>query len=66
VMREDATIRFGFEHHREILAALRAGDGQRARRAVALDLADAGDIMLRRIGRAGAPDGSGKPQGGRR
>lgn len=67
VMREDATIRFGFEHHREILAALRAGDGQRARRAVALDLADAGDIIMRRIGRPGdAAGGTGTPRRRRR
>jgi len=56
VMREDSTIRFGFEHHRGILAALRAGDGQRARQAVALDLSDAGEIILRRVDRAASED----------
>ncbi|MDF0600199.1 GntR family transcriptional regulator [Psychromarinibacter sp. C21-152] len=55
VMREDATIRFGFEHHRDILAALRAGDGPRARQAVALDLSDAGEVILRRVAKAAAP-----------
>jgi len=54
VMREDSTIRFGFEHHRDILTALRAGDGPRARHAVALDLADAGEIILRHVARADA------------
>jgi DNA-binding GntR family transcriptional regulator len=57
VMREDSTIRFGFDHHREILAALRAGDGPRARRAVALDVADAGDVILRRLPAFAAPGG---------
>ena len=48
-MRQDETIRFGFSHHEEILAALRAGDGSRARRAVALDLADAGEVIVRHV-----------------
>jgi DNA-binding GntR family transcriptional regulator len=49
VMRTDETSRFGFGHHTEILAALRAGDGTRARRAVALDLADAGELIVRHV-----------------
>lgn len=49
VMREEETIRFGFDHHRAILAALRAGDGEGARRAVVLDIADASEVILRRL-----------------
>jgi len=57
VMRESTTIRFGFDHHKEILASLRAGDGPRARRAVARDVADAGDVIVRRVRKTAAEPG---------
>lgn len=47
IMRGEATLGLGLEHHAEILAALQRGDGPRARRAVMADIGDAGDIMLR-------------------
>lgn len=53
VMRQDSTIRFGFGHHESILSALRAGDGSRARWALALDIADAGEVIVRRVRETG-------------
>ncbi len=47
IMRGEATLGLGLDYHAEILAALRAGDGQKARRALVADISDAADIMLR-------------------
>lgn len=47
IMRGEATLGLGLDHHAEMLAALKAGDGAKARRAVVADISDAADIMLR-------------------
>lgn len=47
IMRGEATLGLGLDHHAEILAALRSGNGGRSRRAVVADISDAADIMLR-------------------
>jgi DNA-binding GntR family transcriptional regulator len=47
IMRGEATLGLGLDYHAEILAALRAGDGPKARRALVADISDAADIMLR-------------------
>lgn len=47
IMRGEATLGLGLDYHAEVLAALRAGDGQKARRALVADISDAADIMLR-------------------
>lgn len=47
IMREEATLGMGLDHHAEIIDALEKGDGERARRAVVTDISDAADIMLR-------------------
>jgi DNA-binding GntR family transcriptional regulator len=47
ILREEATLGMGLDHHAEIIDALEKGDGERARRAVATDISDAADIMLR-------------------
>lgn len=47
IMRGEATLGLGLDYHAEILAALRAGDGAKARRALVADISDAADIMLR-------------------
>lgn len=49
VMRQEATIQRGLDHHPEIIEALQKGDGPRARRAIASDIADAGDIIQRAV-----------------
>lgn len=49
VMRQEATIQHGLDHHPEIIEALQKGDGPRARRAVAADIADAGYIIQRAV-----------------
>ena len=49
VMRQEATIQRGLDHHPEIIEALHKGDGPRARRAIAADIADAGDIIQRAV-----------------
>lgn len=49
IMREEATLGLGLDHHLEMLAGLRAGDGARARRALVADISDAADIMLRTL-----------------
>ncbi len=47
IMRGEATLGLGLDHHAEILSALRAGNGVAARRALVADITDAADIMLR-------------------
>lgn len=53
IMRGEATLGLGLDCHAEIIAALRAGDGVKARRALVADITDAADIMLRGASRAG-------------
>ena len=47
IMRGEATLGLGLDYHVEILAALRSGDGVKARRALVADISDAADMMLR-------------------
>ncbi|HEY9215984.1 MAG TPA: GntR family transcriptional regulator [Ancylobacter sp.] len=47
IMRGEATLGQGLDHHEEILEGLRTADGPMARRALVADIADAADIMLR-------------------
>lgn len=47
IMRDEATLGLGLDHHSEIIEALQKGEGARARRALVADITDAGDIMLR-------------------
>lgn len=49
VMRQEATIQQGLDHHTEILDALKIGDGPRVRRAIAADISDAGSIIQRAV-----------------
>jgi len=62
IMRDEATLGLGLDHHSEIIEALQKGEGARARRALVADITDAGDIMLRA---ASAPADVG-PSAGRR
>jgi DNA-binding GntR family transcriptional regulator len=55
IMRGEATIGLGLDHHAEILDALRAGDGPKARRALVADISDAADIMLRAASQPARP-----------
>lgn len=47
IMRGEATIGMGMDHHQEVVTALNDGDGPRARKALMRDISDAADIMLR-------------------
>ena len=47
IMREEATLGMGLDHHAEIIDALEKGEAERAKRAVAADISDAADVMLR-------------------
>lgn len=51
IMRGEATLGLGLDHHADILAALRTGDGRKARAALVADITDAADIMLRAANR---------------
>ena len=63
IMCEEATLGMGLDHHAEIIDALVKGDGERAKRAVATDISDAADIMLRAaIGLNGSEARSGHPR----
>lgn len=65
IMREEATLGMGLDHHAEIVDALEKGDGERARRAVATDISDAADIMLRAAsGLNGDNTSGGRPRPG--
>lgn len=55
IMREEATLGLGLDHHLDMLAGLRTGDGQAARRALVADISDAADIILRAIAGGYAP-----------
>lgn len=46
IMRDEATLGFGLDHHGEIIEGLRKGDGTRAKKALVADILDAADIML--------------------
>ena len=66
VMRQEATIRQGLDHHTEIIEALDVGDGARVRRAVVADISDAGNVIQRAAphwepGRRNAVDHPGEP-----
>jgi len=66
VMRQEATIRQGLDHHTEIIEALEVGDGARVRRAVVADISDAGNVIQRAAphwapGRRNAVDHPGEP-----
>jgi DNA-binding GntR family transcriptional regulator len=66
IMREETTLGLGLDHHAEIMAALTAGNGAAAKRALVADIADAGDIMIRAAsGRSVAPR-SGTRKGSRK
>jgi DNA-binding GntR family transcriptional regulator len=43
------------DHHAEMLDALQRGDGARARRALAADIGDAADVMLRSLNAPAVP-----------
>ena len=47
IMRQAATIGLGLDYHDAMIAALRRGDGAAARQAVAGDINDAAEIMIR-------------------
>lgn len=47
IMRQGTMMGLGFDHHAAVIAALRAGDGNKAKRAIAADISDAADIMMR-------------------
>lgn len=47
IMREEATLGLGLDHHLEMLQALKAGNGAAARRAMVADISGAADIILR-------------------
>jgi len=47
IMRGEATLGLGLDHHAAIMDALRKGDGPAARRALIRDISDATDILLR-------------------
>ncbi|WP_374379212.1 GntR family transcriptional regulator [Dongia sp.] len=47
MMRTDAAIGLGMDHHEAMIAALRRGDGATARDAVQKDISEAADVILR-------------------
>lgn len=51
IMRGEATLGLGLDHHAEIMEALGQGAGVKARRALVADIADAAGIMLRAANR---------------
>ncbi|WP_119300696.1 GntR family transcriptional regulator [Dongia deserti] len=66
IMRGEATIGMGMDHHQEIVAALLEGDGARARRALVRDISDAADIMLRAAAADGGQISMERPRVGRK
>jgi DNA-binding GntR family transcriptional regulator len=58
IMRYGATLGMGLDHHADILACLRRGDGAGARRALVADIAGAADVMMRAASRPTPPDSS--------
>ena len=63
IMRGEATLGLGLDHHEEILVALDAGDGAGARRALVADISGAADIMLRAASTPARPAGQGRGRG---
>lgn len=49
IMRQEATIQQGLDHHTDILDAMSKGQGLQSRRAMAADIADASDILQRAV-----------------
>lgn len=47
IMRQGAMIGLGLDHHAAVIEGLKKGDGLMARRAIAADISDAADIMMR-------------------
>jgi DNA-binding GntR family transcriptional regulator len=47
IMRQGAMIGLGLDHHAAVIEGFKTGDGVMARRAVAADITDAADIMMR-------------------
>ena len=47
IMRQGAMIGLGLDHHDAVIEAFKKGDGSMARRAVAADISDAADILMR-------------------
>jgi len=47
IMRQGTMMGLGLDHHAAVIAALRAGDGNKAKRAIAADISDAADVMMR-------------------
>jgi DNA-binding GntR family transcriptional regulator len=65
VMRTETTLGLGLDHHDEVLAALRRGDGAAARAAVVAELTEAAEIMARSLS-VYRPDPTLRRRGGRR
>jgi DNA-binding GntR family transcriptional regulator len=55
LIRAGAMIGPDLDHHAEMLDALQRGDGARARRALAADIGDAADVMLRSLNAPAVP-----------
>jgi DNA-binding GntR family transcriptional regulator len=49
IMRGPATLGLGLDHHDELIRALEKGDGDGARRAMASDIGDAADTLMRAV-----------------
>lgn len=49
LIRAEATLGLGLDHHAEIIEALRRGEGMRARWAIAADISETADIIARGI-----------------
>ncbi len=47
IMRQGAMIGLGLDHHAAVIEGFKKGDGVMAKRAVAADISDAADIMMR-------------------
>ncbi|MGH6880978.1 MAG: GntR family transcriptional regulator, partial [Hypericibacter sp.] len=57
-MRSTSTLGLGLDHHEDMVAALRRGDGKKARDALQRDISEAADIILQSL------EGDGQPEGG--
>ena len=68
IMREEATLGLGMDHHAEIVEALRQGNGQATRRALVADITGAADLMQRAASGqlSTAPEGARAAAGRRR
>lgn len=49
IMRSPAALGAGLDHHDELIAALERSDGAAARKALAADISDAADILIRAV-----------------